>query len=348
MSHEDRMLAGLRSGVWLVVAWGLALGAPAAAAAATAPPARPAPQRISGPYVYENLDVYLVHGRDRLAGRRLLPLARALEEKMVVVRETGTVSRLTIENLSDREVYVQAGEIVKGGRQDRVLSTDLVLPPRSGRVDVASLCVESGRWQRRGTEAADRFSSSGSSLAHKDLKYSNYLGLQNGVWENVERVQHKLSSNLSGEVRGAQSASSLQLTLESDRVRKGVLGYVRALVPLVEAHPDAVGYAFAIGGELNSAELYASPALFRELWPKLVRASAVEAVAERRDGAAHTPPAIDAVRAFLERADEGAVSERPAISGTRTISRETSSRVVIETQESSRQNNWIHRSYLKK
>ncbi len=161
-------------------------------------------------------------------------------------------------------------------------------------------------------------------------------------------MQEKLASQLKGEVRGGQSASSLQLTLESDRVRKGVEGYLRALAPLVETRPDAVGYAFAIGGELNSAELYGSPALFRELWPKLLRASAVEAVAERRDGVPHTPPGIDAVRAFIDEADEGTVSEKPSPSGTRTIARETSSRVVIETQETARKGTWIHRSYLKK
>jgi hypothetical protein len=237
---------------------------------------------------------------------------------------------------------------VKGGRQDRVLSMDLVLAPKSGRVDVGSFCVESGRWQKRGAEAADRFASAEANLAHKDLKIANYRGAQGEVWKNVQRVQEKLASNLGGEVRGEQSASSLQLTLENDRVRKGVEGYVRALAPLVEAHPDAVGYAFAIGGELNSAELYGSPALFRELWPKLIRASAVEAVAERRDGAPHTPPGIAAVRAFIDDADAGTVSEKPALAGTRIVGRETSARVVIETQETARKGAWLHRSYLKK
>jgi hypothetical protein len=328
-----------------VIAVWSALSLSALLAAGAAPPA---PLHISGPYVYENLDVYLVHGRDRLAGRKLLPLARALSQQKVIIRETGSVSQLTIENLSDEEVYVQAGEIVKGGRQDRVLSTDLVLPPRSGRLGVGSFCVESGRWQKRGTEAADRFTSSESTLAHKELKLANQRGEQGQVWSSVTHVQQKLAANLHGEVRGAESASSLQLTLENERVRKGVEGYVHALVPLLAAHPDALGYVFAIGGELNSAELYASPALFRELWPKLVRASAVEAVAERTDGAPHTPPGLEAVRAFLDEADAGAVHAKPALAGTRSVGHETASRVVIETQETTRQNAWLHRSYLKK
>jgi len=86
----------------------------------------------------------------------------------------------------------------------------------------------------------------------------------------------------------------------------------------------------------------------RELWPKLVRASAVEAVAERTDGAPHTPPGLEAVRAFLDEADAGAVHAKPALAGTRSVGHETASRVVIETQETTRQNAWLHRSYLKK
>ena len=304
--------------------------------------------RISGPYVYENLDVYLVHGGDRMGGRKLLPLAQALAEGKVIVRETGNVSSLTVENLSKQEVYVQAGEIVKGGRQDRVLSSDLVLPPKSGKVEIGSFCVEHGRWTKRGAEEADRFASSEAYLAHKDLKMANNKGDQGEVWQNVQRVQEKLSANLKGEVRGAQSGSSLQLTLENDRVRKGVEGYVSALSPLLEKHADAVGYVFAINGTLNSAELYASPALFRALWPKQIRANAVEAVAERRDGAPHTPPAIEAVRALLGDPEKGAVTEKATSTDTRAVARETESRVVIETQEKERKSAWIHQSYLKK
>jgi hypothetical protein len=65
-------------------------------------------------------------------------------------------SSLTVENLSDQEVFVQAGEIVKDGRQDRVLSSGLVLPPKSSPVAIGSLCVENGRWRKRGAEETER------------------------------------------------------------------------------------------------------------------------------------------------------------------------------------------------
>ena len=72
--------------------------------------------------------------------------------------ETGNVNSLAIENLGDQAVFVQAGDIVKGGQQDRTLTVSLLLPPKSGRVPIASFCVEHGRWSARGGEDARSFS----------------------------------------------------------------------------------------------------------------------------------------------------------------------------------------------
>lgn len=317
------------------------------AGAAPNPAGGPEP-RLSGPYVYENLDVYLIHGADTQGTRKLVPLARALAEKKVVVRETSNVNELSVENVSDEEVFLQAGEIVKGGKQDRVLGSDLILPRRSGRVPISSHCVEHGRWQKRGAEAADHFASSQAHASDKQLKLANYRGSQAEVWANVDKVQKQLASRLGGDVRSSESASSLQLTLENERVRKSVDGYVRALSGLLKAHPDAIGYVFAIDGQLNSGEAYGSRALFQELWPKLLHASAVEAIAQRQAAAAaHTPPSIEKVRAFLADAEGGAKSERAAGRAAQTTTRETKESLLVETRETSSRA-WIHRSYVTK
>jgi hypothetical protein len=324
----------------------LALGFICCVAAGRAAAAE-SPHRISGPYVHENLAVYLIHGPGQMEGRPFLTLARALDEKKVVVHETGTVSQLAIENVSDSEVYVQAGEIVKGGRQDRVVGTDLLLPPRSGRVPLPSHCVEQGRWQPRGGEAADRFGSSRLSLAHKDLKIANYAGSQQEVWSSVTKVQDRLAKNVNGAVRSAASPSSLALTLGSDQVAQGAQDYVRALGSLLDSHPDAIGFAFAVNGRLNSADAYGSRRLFAELWPKLLQATATEAVAEKGSAAPPRPPAVDAVRAMVTWADEGALTEKAPHERTRTVVRETSSRLAVETRDASGPK-WVHRSYVQK
>src|SRR5207302_1849548 len=126
--------------------------------------------RLSGPYTHGNLTVFLIHGEDQMKGRKLLTLDEALEQKKVVVHETKDVNLLAIENVSTEEVFIQAGDIVKGGRQDRLLAIDLIVPPKSGKVPLESFCVESGRWAVRQGEAVDKFESSKSAAPSKALK----------------------------------------------------------------------------------------------------------------------------------------------------------------------------------
>jgi hypothetical protein len=119
--------------------------------------------RLSGPHVHGNLAIYFVHGASA-PGPVPLTLQEAMASRTVQVYETGSVNELEIENAGDREVFVQSGDIVKGGKQDRVLMVSLVLPARSGRMPIASFCVEQGRWAARSGEDVARFSSADAAL----------------------------------------------------------------------------------------------------------------------------------------------------------------------------------------
>src|SRR3982750_4118434 len=78
--------------------------------------------RISAPYSYKNLTVFLIYGKDELKNKNILTLQEALDRKIFAVYETSDVNELQVENKSkDFEVFIQAGDIVKGGKQDRVL-----------------------------------------------------------------------------------------------------------------------------------------------------------------------------------------------------------------------------------
>src|SRR5206468_10063639 len=121
--------------------------------------------RLEGPFTQGNLTVFLIHGKDKIKGQTFLTLQEALVQKKVIVRETRSVNELTIENVSREEVYVQSGDIVKGGQQDRMLVVDLILPPRSGKIPIAAYCVENGRWQKRGAEEEPVFNSSSNVVA---------------------------------------------------------------------------------------------------------------------------------------------------------------------------------------
>ena len=127
---------------------GIAIAAPRLASADPAPV-------ISGPQVHENFAVYFIHGPSA-PGPVPLTLQEALAKGSVRVLETGEVNELKIENTGGEDVFIQSGDIVKGGRQDRVLTMSFVLPPKSGEVALAAFCVEHGRWSARGAEDVDR------------------------------------------------------------------------------------------------------------------------------------------------------------------------------------------------
>jgi hypothetical protein len=156
--------------------------------------------RLSGPYSHKNLTVFLIHGKDQTT-KTFLTLQEALAQKKVRVYETKDVNELAIQNLSNEDIYVQAGDIVRGGEQDRMISVDFIVPPRSGRMPIAAFCVESGRWNKRGNEEAAVFSSSENSVATKELKLAaKSANSQQAVWQNVTAAQEKLSRNVGGNV----------------------------------------------------------------------------------------------------------------------------------------------------
>ncbi|MHC4777420.1 MAG: ARPP-1 family domain-containing protein [Planctomycetota bacterium] len=132
--------------------------------------------RVSGPYTFKNLSLYLVHGFDRMEGKDFITLEEAMDKKYVVVHETDNVRQLAIENISDKNVFIQSGDIVKGGKQDRILRVDVILPAESGKVPIQSFCVERGRWSRRGKESTRKFSSSKNRYSHKSLKLATRRG----------------------------------------------------------------------------------------------------------------------------------------------------------------------------
>src|SRR5262245_2661899 len=136
-SRMRQLSARIRIAALAALAAGIALP-PAAVQAADL---RAADYRLSGPYSHGNLTLYMVHGKPGDTGKPPLTLEEALKRGAVRVRETGTVSELEIENLGDQDIFVQAGDIVKGGQQDRVVQLDLVLAPKSGRVPLAAFCV---------------------------------------------------------------------------------------------------------------------------------------------------------------------------------------------------------------
>ena len=320
-----------------------------------APSVEAAGYLVSGPYAHKNLSLFLIRGRDTLDyGEKVLTLADALRLDKVVVRETSNVNELIIVNISnDYTVIIMSGDIVKGGKQDRTIKFDLILGPRSGEVPIAVHCVESGRWRGRGGESTAQFSASSKMLASKDAKLGNRYsdargGGQSEVWASVAEVQDKLSGNLGRDVRSPASATGFQLTLENEDLGRAVADYRQALNGLLDDRDDVLGYAFAINGEINSADVFGSSEIFRQVWPRLLEAAATEAVSEYDSDSDYPAVSLADVKDFLESAEKKLGQARPVTDRVHEVTRESDEVILFETKDLDSAGAALRRNYLKK
>jgi hypothetical protein len=304
--------------------------------------------RLSGPYTHKNLTVFLVHGKDQTT-KTFLTLQEALAQKKVRVYETKDVNELAIRNLSNHDIYVQAGDMVRGGEQDRMISTDFIVPPKSGRMPIAAFCVESGRWNRRANEDPAMFSSSENAVSSKEIKLAaKSANSQQAVWKNVALAQEKLTGQVNVDVRASASATSLELSVENTKVKETTAAYINDLSGILRNKPDVIGYVFAINGKVNSADIYASRALFVKLWPKLIKASAVEALAELKGQLDPAPITDEAVRTFLVESEAPAPATRQVTSRVKLVTKEDDNNAFFETRDRAQKDAWVHRNYIRK
>ncbi len=353
----------------------------APATQAPKPTQDPGDLRISGPYSHDNLQVFLLHAPDQRVGdREVMTLEEALASKRVVVHETGDVQELAIESLcKDKDIYIQAGDIVRGGKQDRVLAVDMMLEPKSGKMAVASFCVEQGRWSQRGAENLDGFASSANCFNGNALKLAvKKEAAQGEVWAKVAETQENLEVALhevfEGEAvqglvdnpiledfnthlasasasRSAISPSSLELTLGAKPVKEARQSYMDALTNITKDKDDVVGFAVAINGTIDSAEVYASSALFSKLWHKQLTASATEALAQKQKTdmvKATTTLDADAIATFLAEMDEGKATRRKVGKRIEMLAYDNRGNDYFETRDSKAAGGWLHRSYVAK
>ena len=272
-----------------------------------------------------------------------------MENKEFVVYETDDVNELAVENLSKtNDVFIQSGDIVKGGQQDRLLAVSIIIPAKSGKVLIAAFCVESGRWEKRGSEDKGKFSSSSERIVSRDLKIAaNISRSQSEVWNEVKDTQDKLSENVGVSVNSTKSETSLQLSLENKQVRENIDGYVAKLGTITEGKKDVIGYAFAINGKINSADIYVSNSLFKKLWLKMLKASATEAVANLNEKTKNENVNATQVKTFLSDSDKGKSREETVSKRTKVITREDEKNVVFEAMDE-KAKLIVHKSYMKK
>jgi hypothetical protein len=311
------------------------------------------PFRLSDGTAHENLTIFFLFGEDQIKGKKILTLNDALKDKKVIVHETKNVNELAIENVSTDDVFVQAGDIVKGGQQDRIIALDAIIQAKSGRLPINSFCVEQGRWSKRGGEKVDEFSSNTYTVTGNSTKIAARGDKSQGsVWKEVGQQQEKLAKALKSEVKDSRSQTSLQLTLEHKKVQEAIEAYIKKLEPTIPADNagNVIGYAVAINGKVMSADVYANSDLFRRLWPKLLRSTVIEAVGEKQEKIKIATCRPEAVTIFLADAASGKRTERSVGRG-REVMCETSKNVLFETKldgEKGKPSPVIRQSYISK
>ncbi len=207
------------------------------------------------------------------------------------VAASGSVPTLKVTNKGDAPAFLMAGEQLSGGKQNRVLNASILVAPHS-ELPIPVSCVERGRWAYRSAKFGSAGSSSHSHLrklmhSHATLSYraeGKPSSRQGEVWQEVDRKMAETGSH--------SDTMVLQKVYEDT---ENDLALVTEQLPAPEG---ASGVVFAYGGRIAGFDLFDQPATLAKLWPKLVRAYAVDARAEEEAA----PVTRGAVRDWLRTA----------------------------------------------
>ena len=299
--------------------------------------------KVLEPIRHGNLTVFPVLASNSYPTGEFLTLDEGLRSGEVVVTEYGSlrglirrhpvqpvvsgnargnaeVNRLVLVNNSKRPLLLLAGEIVTGGKQDRVIGKDRIVPAESDPVDLSVFCVEPGRW----TVTSEHFGASGATyggplhgvgsnsvatlMAQPSVR-AKAMGDkdQNEVWAEVKKQREAVSVEVLAAAPTVASemaqTSSYAKVMENDEVKKrvdAVAGPIeqnyQSLIKQLRDR-NAVGVVVAVNGRIIWADVFASTELLEKYWPKLVRSYASEAVVTR---AKDVEAGVKQAQAFLE------------------------------------------------
>jgi hypothetical protein len=295
--------------------------------------------RIGEPVTYETLTVFPVLSSQEAYTADFETLDAALASGEAIVAEQGEymrrsrngggesspaissgpqVNQLVLLNRGKKPLLLLAGEVVSGGKQDRIIGKDRIIPVGAQPLPLDVFCVEHSRW----TNGGDTFAA-GKTMVHPTVRAEAAVAQdQSKVWAAVRgdtaagraQAESQMSSNL--EVTAPQiSRQQLSSVMASAAPTEGYRSIYQsaAVGPSVENFAlevekrfkratsglkgeHVVGVIVAFGGEVAWSDIFASSQLFDAYWSKLLRSYAVEALT--RPGA-REKVALEDARDFL-------------------------------------------------
>lgn len=206
------------------------------------------------------------------------------------------VNRLVLVNNSKRPLLLLAGEIVTGGKQDRVIGKDRIVPAESDPVDLSVFCVEPGRWvAANGKSGFTTEARNAPPVLAAPAVRSKAMAAQDQqqVWDSVRMSQHAMSETVEVAADAPQinTTSSYAGVMDNKEVQKRVDAIAEPVVHNYESvirqlrDKNAVGVVVAVNGEVVWADIFASTQLLQKYWAKLARSYATEAVITRAKAA---------------------------------------------------------------
>ncbi len=304
--------------------------------------------KVLDPIRHGSLTVFPVVASRSYATGEFMTLDEGLRSGDVVVTEYGNVSglmrrrpapavqvqraevnRLVLINNSKRPLLLLAGEIVTGGKQDRVIGKDRIVPPESDPVDLGVFCVEPGRWvassEHFGTSGSTYGGAVGGPMIHGAAVPGTMMAQpsvrakamgdkdQAEVWAEVRKQQQSMTvavaaapSASPASTQEIQSTSSYARVMENKDVKEKVDEIAAPIQQNYESlikqlrDRKAVGVVVAVNGRIIWADVFAGTELLERYWPKLVRSYASEAVVTRAKGGEVSPTQAEAFLADME------------------------------------------------
>ena len=190
-----------------------------------------------------------------------------------------------VQNRSASYVFIMSGEILVGGKQNRILREDILLPPHSAPIELPAYCVEQGRWVKK----ADVFKTDGNLASAKLRIRAQKTAGQNEIWNGIADTAKELNQKpTAGDFNDVYNQRDVSKRLGEYREE-----FCRVLPRQI------VGVVVARNGQFVGADLFGRSSLFYKLRGKVLDSYAIDVLSCVRKIPA--PPNQHAARQFLRR-----------------------------------------------
>ncbi len=262
--------------------------------------------QVGKPIIHQNLAVFPVRLIGDIPEGDYLTLKEAQKEGLVVISELpegASVPYVLVENKADKPLLLLGGEIILGGKQDRIVEHDTIIPPKT-KMKVKVYCVEPGRWTP--SEHGEKFFAPMLVVAPEVRKEAQVAKSQQRVWAENEAVQfHAFERAYGNQPIPSAPSQSYRRVLTDVKVKEETQAYVQAIQTRLLKDPKACGIIVAVNGKLEWLDVFGSPRLFRKAMPALMHSAAVQAVAKRGQDKQKRIPSVEQAQRFLTEAQRG-------------------------------------------